>query len=203
MTQRFDFSFDDNCVIEIRAAARVEPAPSATENIARRQVAVPLLRRHVTRALHQGCKGVQRASPRVPLRRLAGELGRIRRDERAGDAVKKQETSKKRADALPDVASPPPSRQARAQGGAARAGSGGRRRVARTTARRADTAPGAPGTIRSAEVGRLDKVPPEHIRVRAYYLYLERGASPGRALDDWIRAERELTAPESGPAPAN
>jgi NADPH:quinone reductase-like Zn-dependent oxidoreductase len=35
----------------------------------------------------------------------------------------------------------------------------------------------------------------EHeIRTRAYELYLARGAEPGRELEDWLQAERELTA---------
>ena len=33
----------------------------------------------------------------------------------------------------------------------------------------------------------------EHIRARAYQLYLERGAQPNDDLRDWLRAERELT----------
>ena len=32
----------------------------------------------------------------------------------------------------------------------------------------------------------------EEIRRRAYELYLERGEQPGRELDDWLQAEREL-----------
>jgi len=32
----------------------------------------------------------------------------------------------------------------------------------------------------------------EEIRRRAYEIYLERGEQPGRALDDWLQAEREL-----------
>jgi Protein of unknown function (DUF2934) len=32
------------------------------------------------------------------------------------------------------------------------------------------------------------------IRGRAYELYLARGAQPGRELEDWLQAERELTA---------
>jgi hypothetical protein len=32
----------------------------------------------------------------------------------------------------------------------------------------------------------------QQIRERAYYIYLERGATPGDALGDWLRAEREL-----------
>jgi hypothetical protein len=32
----------------------------------------------------------------------------------------------------------------------------------------------------------------EAIRRRAYELYLERGGAHGSALDDWLRAEREI-----------
>ena len=32
----------------------------------------------------------------------------------------------------------------------------------------------------------------EEIRLRAYEIYLERGEQPGRQLDDWLQAEREL-----------
>jgi hypothetical protein len=40
---------------------------------------------------------------------------------------------------------------------------------------------------------RTEPVPTdEHIRVRAYYLYLERDGRPGDPLDDWLRAEHEL-----------
>ncbi len=34
----------------------------------------------------------------------------------------------------------------------------------------------------------------EQIRRRAYELYLERGASPGADISDWLRAEQELRA---------
>ena len=34
--------------------------------------------------------------------------------------------------------------------------------------------------------------PDEEIRRRAYEIYLERGEQPGRELDDWLQAEREL-----------
>ena len=35
----------------------------------------------------------------------------------------------------------------------------------------------------------------EHeIRGRAYEIYLARGSQPGRELEDWLQAERELTA---------
>ena len=32
----------------------------------------------------------------------------------------------------------------------------------------------------------------EEIRLRAYEIYLERGSLPGKELDDWLQAEREL-----------
>ena len=32
----------------------------------------------------------------------------------------------------------------------------------------------------------------EEIALRAYHIYLERGSTPGNALEDWTRAEREL-----------
>ena len=35
----------------------------------------------------------------------------------------------------------------------------------------------------------------EHIRTRAYQLYLERGAAPNGDVRDWLRAEREFTKP--------
>lgn len=37
----------------------------------------------------------------------------------------------------------------------------------------------------------------EQIRDRAYEIYLDRGDAPGSDLDDWLRAERELTEPAS------
>jgi hypothetical protein len=33
----------------------------------------------------------------------------------------------------------------------------------------------------------------EAIARRAHQIYLERGAAPGHALDDWLQAERELS----------
>ena len=32
----------------------------------------------------------------------------------------------------------------------------------------------------------------EEIRIRAYEIYMERGGQPGRDVDDWLQAEREL-----------
>lgn len=34
----------------------------------------------------------------------------------------------------------------------------------------------------------------EEIALCAYHIYLERKGAPGNPLEDWIRAERELTA---------
>ena len=34
----------------------------------------------------------------------------------------------------------------------------------------------------------------EEIAIRSYELYLERGAEPGHAEEDWLRAESELSA---------
>jgi hypothetical protein len=36
----------------------------------------------------------------------------------------------------------------------------------------------------------------EEIKRRAYEIYLERGEEPGRDLEDWLQAERELSSPE-------
>ena len=36
---------------------------------------------------------------------------------------------------------------------------------------------------------------PDVIRMRAYEFYLERGAEPDNALEDWLRAEREFRRP--------
>ena len=39
----------------------------------------------------------------------------------------------------------------------------------------------------------------QEIRRRAYELYLERGEEPGRDLEDWLQAERELASHEITP----
>jgi hypothetical protein len=36
----------------------------------------------------------------------------------------------------------------------------------------------------------------ERIRRRAYELYVARGREPGKELEDWVRAEQELTQEE-------
>ena len=40
----------------------------------------------------------------------------------------------------------------------------------------------------------------EEIKRRAYGIYLERGEEPGRDLEDWFQAERELASHEISPA---
>ena len=50
-------------------------------------------------------------------------------------------------------------------------------------------------TSAQAETGEVsvgNVVGDEEIRLRAYEIYLERGEQPGRELDDWFQAEREL-----------
>lgn len=39
----------------------------------------------------------------------------------------------------------------------------------------------------------------EEIALRAYEIYLERGGAPGDALEDWMRAERDLLEKGSKP----
>jgi len=53
----------------------------------------------------------------------------------------------------------------------------------------------APDPAAGTDGGRAgDVVPPsqEALARRAYELYLERGAEPGRDVEDWFRAEAEL-----------
>jgi len=57
-----------------------------------------------------------------------------------------------------------------------------RARTARKTARTVDT-PRQPNAPTAADVAR-----------RAYELYEARGCAPGADLDDWLQAERELSA---------
>lgn len=42
--------------------------------------------------------------------------------------------------------------------------------------------------------------PPEQIAEQAYKRYVERGGEPGRDVEDWLEAERELREPEGRPA---
>ena len=53
--------------------------------------------------------------------------------------------------------------------------------------------PGGPGAARRRSHGKIVLRSREHeIRTRAYELYLAREAQPGRELEDWLQAEREL-----------
>ena len=42
------------------------------------------------------------------------------------------------------------------------------------------------------EVSTANSTRDQEIRLRAYEIYLERGEQPGRDVDDWLQAEREL-----------
>jgi hypothetical protein len=46
--------------------------------------------------------------------------------------------------------------------------------------------------VETGEVSEENSTRHEEIRRRAYEIYLERGEQPGRELDDWFQAEREL-----------
>src|SRR5579864_2507934 len=54
---------------------------------------------------------------------------------------------------------------------------------------RPDFSVAGPGEASVASPAREDEV-----RRRAYEIYLERGAEPGRELNDWLQAERELNS---------
>jgi Protein of unknown function (DUF2934) len=43
------------------------------------------------------------------------------------------------------------------------------------------------------------KISHEQIAKRAYEIYLERGATPGDPMQDWLRAEMELAMPAKTP----
>jgi hypothetical protein len=50
----------------------------------------------------------------------------------------------------------------------------------------------APKTKKAAAISKPTQ---DNIATRAYQIYLERGATPGDPMQDWLRAERELSAP--------
>lgn len=56
----------------------------------------------------------------------------------------------------------------------------------------------APRTTRKP---RAPKAAPtlEQIQLRAYEIFLQRAGAPGNEIEDWLRAERELTAPAPKP----
>ena len=62
--------------------------------------------------------------------------------------------------------------------------------------------------VETGEVSVGNSTRDEEIRRRAYEIYLERGEQPGRELDDWLQAERQLERgmfvnPERGSATAD
>jgi hypothetical protein len=69
-------------------------------------------------------------------------------------------------------------------------------------AKKSDGTPGASGTrprtrglapgVRKSGTAAAAEVRPEQVAVRAYHIFLSRGATPGRELEDWLQAEREL-----------
>jgi len=58
--------------------------------------------------------------------------------------------------------------------------------------RNGNTGPQASTQAKTGEVSVGNSARDEDIRRRAYEIYLERGSEPGRELDDWLQAEREL-----------
>ena len=50
----------------------------------------------------------------------------------------------------------------------------------------------------AARRGRAVDLPEQHVRVRAYFLSLQRDNGSPDPVADWLRAERELTVEESG-----
>jgi Protein of unknown function (DUF2934) len=50
----------------------------------------------------------------------------------------------------------------------------------------------------AADTKVVDSAHHQKIRIRAYETYVERGEEPGRDLDDWLQAERELTTNHTG-----
>jgi hypothetical protein len=53
--------------------------------------------------------------------------------------------------------------------------------------------PTQPGTAVREKERVLPATREQEIRNRAYEIYLQRGAEPGCDVEDWLRAERELT----------
>ncbi len=54
----------------------------------------------------------------------------------------------------------------------------------------------APDAIEIAASEEQSASSQSEIAKRAYEIYLDRGATPGRDLDDWLQAESELAAGE-------
>jgi len=45
---------------------------------------------------------------------------------------------------------------------------------------------------KTAEASVRNAAREDEIRLRAYEIYLQRGGEPGREMDDWLQAERDL-----------
>lgn len=70
-------------------------------------------------------------------------------------------------------------------------------RAAKRPVRKTTASTGEERTVAASETDvRMEAVldADEVVRTRAYYIYLERGARPGGALEDWLQAEREIRA---------
>ena len=50
--------------------------------------------------------------------------------------------------------------------------------------------------VREDERSVVDPAREQELKRRAYAIYLERGEEPGRDLEDWLQAERELASSE-------
>ena len=61
--------------------------------------------------------------------------------------------------------------------------------------KKAEGAPRAAGDTAAANPDR------DRVAMRAYELYLARGGGDGRAMDDWLLAERELLTNSASPTP--
>jgi hypothetical protein len=71
----------------------------------------------------------------------------------------------------------------------------GRQLVGRKVAKPQRPAKGSPASSGTKAVAQPKvQLSPEEIARRAYDIFLTRGAANGRDLDDWLQAERELTA---------
>ncbi|HLH78476.1 MAG TPA: DUF2934 domain-containing protein [Candidatus Binataceae bacterium] len=66
--------------------------------------------------------------------------------------------------------------------------------IGETTAPANEPSRSIPIQIAGADNSRANAPSSETIRVRAYELYLARGGTDGRDLEDWLAAERELMA---------
>jgi hypothetical protein len=59
----------------------------------------------------------------------------------------------------------------------------------------------APASKVKSKAATKAKPTQDEIAKRAYEIYLERGATPGDPMQDWLRAEHELSAPTPAKKP--